>query len=135
MFSTLLRAFADATSVHIALLLVILDLVLGVLAAFKMGTFRLSYVADTAKTDILYKLFPYFLFFAAAHVAGGQDAVIPGLDVAFIADGIYVLIVGAWVGSILGSLYDLGLRPAPENVDRSPAAMLAGGENAAPPVG
>jgi Bacteriophage holin family len=127
MVGTWLREFASDTKVHVALLLVVIDFILGVAAAVKAGTFRMSYVADFARNDILFKLLPYFALYAAAIVAGHEDIVIPGLDFGVFAGAFYALIVAAWVGSILSSLTGFGLKIP----TRSPkaATALAGNEN------
>lgn len=133
-YGQLLHAFVDAQSVHVALGLIVLDFILGLLAAFKMGTFRLSYIADFAKTDVLFKLVPYFVLFAAA-MGGGDNGWGP-INADVLADSTFALICAAWGGSILSSLVDLGLRPSPPAGEKnSVKQMLAGGENAAPPVG
>lgn len=103
------NAFIHDTKVHIALLLVLLDFIFGVGAAFKLGIFRMSYVMDFMKNDILFKLVPYFALFAAAEFAGNEDMVIPGLDLGLIAGAAYAGLLAAWVGSILNSLAELRL--------------------------
>jgi phage-related holin len=122
-----LREFANDDKVHAALFLIIIDFVLGVIAAVRAGTFRMSYIADFARNDVLYKLLPYFALYAAALVAGSVDIVIPGLDFGVFAGAFYALIMTAWVGSILNSLTTLGLKIP----TKSPkvATALAGDEN------
>lgn len=108
-FGQLLSAFFHDAKVEAALAVVALDFVFGVLAALKAGKFRLSYVADFGRNDILFKLVPYFVLYSGALVAGSQDIVIPGIDLGVIAGAAYVGFMAAWVGSILSSLSDLGL--------------------------
>lgn len=130
MISTWLREFARDDKVHIALLLVAADFILGILAAFRAGNFRFSYVSDFLRNDILFKLLPYFGLYALALVAGHVSIVIPGLDFGFLAGTAYVALVAAISASILNSLYELKVIP------KKPQALVtavAGSENAAPP--
>lgn len=130
-FGNLLREFFADDKVGIALLLVALDFILGVIAAFKLGTFRLSYVADFARNDIAFKLFPYFTLYAGAVVAGQQHFLIEGLDIGLAAGAFYATIVAAWIGSITGSLLTIRNEPARSlSID-----VFLGAENAAPPKG
>lgn len=108
MLGAYLRVFMHDWKVHAILLLVVFDILFGVAAAFKTGTFRLSYVADSLRNDGL-KLFIYFMLYAGAIVAGGADIVIPGFDVGVIASGAWGLYTAALVGSILSSLRLLGV--------------------------
>jgi len=120
--------FAHDDKLIVALILVALDFILGIIAAIKMKTFRLSYISDFLRTDVAFKLVPWFAFYVLALVAGNVDIVIPGLDLGFIAGTIYVTIVAAWVGSILNSLKEIGF-PLTKEIP----ASLAGSENSAPP--
>lgn len=122
----LLQEFFHDDKVAVALLVIALDFVFGILAALKADIFRLSYVSDFLRNDVLFKLFPYFVLYAGAQVAGGADVVVPGLDMGLIAGAVYVVVIAAWVGSILNSLRTLGLF-------RSMTNEIAGEENAAPP--
>lgn len=121
-----LRTFALDDKVHILLILLMLDFILGVTAALRVGTFRLSYVADFMRNDVLFKLLPYFALYAASLVAGGVDIVLPGLDFGFVAGAAFITVTAAFVGSILASLKTLGLLRAAPN-------EIAGAENLAPP--
>ena len=114
----LLRALAEDDKVLALLVLVALDFVLGVSAAFVSKTFRLAFIADFLRNDVLSKLVPYFALWAASHVGG--DIEIPGLDVELIEDGAFGVIALALAGSVLGSLRVLGVLRAPD--------ALAGGE-------
>lgn len=117
-----LRAFAQDDQLHLALVLIALDLILGVGAAFKVGSFRLSYFADFAKTDLLGKVFPWFVLFAFGFASPAAD--IGGLSIEDIADGAWIAVVAALVGSITSSLAVFGV-PLP--------AALGAGEK--PPPG
>lgn len=125
MLGVWLRTFAHDGKVHVLLLLIVIDFILGVIAAFNVGTFRFSYVSDFLRNDILFKIIPYFTVYAASIVAGGVDIVIPGLDFGFISDSVFSLIVVALVGSIFSSLADLHLFKVP--------AAIGGSENTGPP--
>jgi hypothetical protein len=125
-FGQLLSHFFHDDKVVAALALVVVDLVLGVGAAVKLKTFRLSYFGDFGRNDILYKLLPYYVLYSAALLAGHETIVIPGLDLGVIAGSAYVVFMAQWVGSILNSLKELGIPvPLPQ--------YLAGSENDAPP--
>jgi len=100
--------FAD-TRTQIALLLVALDLVLGVIAGLVRGQFRLSFVADFARNDLLGKVVPFFGLYAGYLYAKHTDIVIPGLDLDVLMNGAWVLVSAALIGSLLNSLKDLGL--------------------------
>lgn len=119
-----LNAFVHDSKVHIALLLIALDFLFGVGAAVKMGVFRLSYIMDFLRNDILFKLLPYFALYWGAIIAGNEDFVIPGFDLGLIAGSIYVGLIAAWVGSILNSLAELRLPTGDQSLGRA----LAGDE-------
>ncbi len=135
-YGQLLHRFFEDDKVWIALLLVVLDFILGVAAAFKAKNFRLSYLADFARNDILFKLLPYFVVYSGAVVAGNQDFVIPGLDLGVLAGAFYAGLVIAWVGSITASLGELGfpIPGVPTAKSDAPVAESAfTGENVGPP--
>jgi hypothetical protein len=107
MFSNaLVEAFVDDPTVRLIGALVVLDFLLGTFAAFKSGTFRLSYFADAFRNDILGKVFPYYALWAAVHVSG-VDWSIGGLDI--IEESAGGIVIFALAGSVLNSLRDLGL--------------------------
>src|SRR4051794_40370510 len=116
---------ADA-QLQTLLVVIALDVVLGVLASFRLGTFRLAYLANFARNDLLGKVVPFLILDAAAQVAGGLNIIVSGLDLTNIAHGVFVLLTAAMIGSILGSLRDLGL------ASTIPAAL---GSATATPVG
>jgi hypothetical protein len=120
-----LHTFLNDTKVHIVFVLLILDFILGVIAAVAKGIFRLSYVSDFLRNDVIFKVIPYFTLYAAALVAGGE-AVVPGFDFGLISGAAYAILVAAFVGSILSSLRTLGLLKALPD-------LIAGPENHAPP--
>lgn len=130
MLRTWLQTFAHDNKVHVALILVAADLILGVIAAFKAGNFRFSYLADFLRNDILFKLLPYFAMYVLALVSGGVDIVIPGLDFGFLAGAAYATLVAAIGASILNSVYELKIIP---KKPQALALAVAGSENSAPP--
>jgi hypothetical protein len=106
----LLHSFVQGQEFQSVVLLVLLDFVLGVCAALKLGTFALSYVANFARNDVLSKVVPFFILNSAALVAGSHNMLsIPEFDLNNVKDAAYGVIVAAMVGSIVTSLADLGL--------------------------
>lgn len=104
--SGVLNAFVDDPTVRVIGVLVALDFVLGVLAAFYTRTFRLSFIADVFRNDVLGKVLPYYTLWAALHISG-IDWSIGGFDVIEEAAG--ATVIAALVGSVLNSLRDFGL--------------------------
>jgi hypothetical protein len=135
-----LQAFFVDMKFQVALVVIFVDFVLGVIAALKLGTFRLSYLGDFGRNDVLFKLVPWLVVYVAAEFAGHQQLVIPGVDLGVAAGAVYVAMLASWTGSILTSLAELGFDTA-----NAPAALAArygkfpswaaGPENAAPPKG
>jgi hypothetical protein len=109
----LIHSFVTDVQTKTVFAMIVLDLVLGVLAALKLGTFRLAFLANFARNDVLGKVIPFFALHSAALVAGEQNVVIPGFDISMISDAVFGLVAAAMVGSILGSLADLGLSAIP----------------------
>lgn len=128
MLNVWIHTFAHDKKIHIALLLIGIDLIVGVAAALKGGTFRLSYLADFMRNDILGKLIPYFVLYVLALVSGGTNIVIPGLDFGFLAGAAYATLVAAIGASIIASIRHLGLPGVPLTT-----ATVLGGENTGPP--
>lgn len=127
----LLQAFWNDGKVEVLVILVALDFVLGILAALKLGIFRLSYVADFLRKDVLFKMGAYLGLYAGAYYAGDADIVIDGLDLGVLAGSAYVVILAAMVGSILNSVRELGLVPGldpPPSADRSAVEMVTADE-------
>lgn len=105
--SQLIHLFAEDDKVRAIALLVLLDFVLGVIAALRLGDFRLGRVADFLRDDVLFKVVPYFALWAAARAAG--DLQIPGTDLGAITTGAFVIVAAALAASLAGSLRELGL--------------------------
>lgn len=101
--SQAVSALAHDDKLIYALILVAVDLVLGVAAALATRQFKLSYIADFARNDILNKLVPWGTLYVAAKFATGSDF----LGTA--ENAVYVIAIAAWVGSIIASLTALGL--------------------------
>lgn len=136
--SDALHALFVDMKLQIALVVIFVDFVLGVLAALKLGTFRLSYFADFCRNDILFKLAPWGVVYVASKFAGHQQLVIPGVDLGVAAGAVYVAVMASWTGSIINSLAELGFNTAAQartltaRYGAFPVA-LSGPENAAPP--
>lgn len=128
-FGQLLHQFFADDKLKIALVLVFIDFVLGVTAAVKLGTFRLAYISDLARNDVLFKLVPWFVVYAGALVAGQQSIVINGVTIGTAAGALYALVVAAIGASIANSLLQLGLGSGLGVTVRRVFAE----ENAAPP--
>lgn len=109
-----IQAFWNDGKVSVLVILIALDFLLGVVAAVRQHAFRLAYVADFLRKDVVFKIGGYLVLYAAAYFAGQADIVIDGLDMGVIAGAAYAVIVAAMVGSILNSLKEIGLEPAAE---------------------
>jgi hypothetical protein len=127
---TLLHEFFADDKLKIALIAIFLDFVLGCLAAVKMGNFRFAYVSDFLRNDVGFKLVPWFVLYAGAQVAGGQNLLIPGIDMGVVAGAAYATIIAAWTASILGSVNELRLAGGAQ---QTLGTALAAPENASPP--
>jgi hypothetical protein len=137
-YGQLLHSFVTDDKFLAAVIAVFVDFLLGIAASFRLGTFRVSYIADFMRNDVLFKLVPWFVLFAGAEVAGGADFIIPGLDMGVLATGVYVTIMAAWVGSIYSSLGDLGFNlPGTSTPPRAADRLVAplDGETMGPPHG
>jgi hypothetical protein len=129
----LLEKFWNDGKVDWLVLAVVVDFVLGVLAALKLGTFRLSYVADFLRKDVIFKLGGYLVLYAGAVYAGEAEILgIPEFDPGLLAGAAYAVVAAAFVGSILNSLRDLGLVPGvdppPPPAERDVKDMLTADE-------
>jgi len=107
--ASLIHSFVTDEQFKAVAAAIVVDLVLGVAAAVYLHTFRLTYLANFARNDVLGKVFPFFVLHSAAIVAGGTNVVIPGLDVGNLSDATFAIVLAALVGSILKSLADFGL--------------------------
>jgi hypothetical protein len=127
------QAFWNDGKVDVLIVLIAVDFLLGVIAALKSRTFRLAYIADFVRKDVVFKIGGYLVLYAASYFAGQADVVIDGLDMGVIAGAAFVVIVAAMVGSIFNSIKELGLAPGdtpPPKAPKQPtvAAMLTADE-------
>lgn len=106
----LLNQFVDDPTVILLSALVGLDVILGVLAALVRKTFKLVIISDFLRADVLGKLLPYYAVWAAVHVGG--DVMLG--DFGVIEESTGALAVAAVGASVLNSLNELRLRPAPQ---------------------
>ncbi len=125
MIAELASKFWNDGKVEILVLLVALDFFLGVIAALKLGTFRLSYVADFVRKDVIFKIGGYLLLYAGALYAGQADILISGLDLGVVAGAAYVVILAAMVGSILNSVREIGFSGDDPDTDPAPVQRNA----------
>lgn len=107
-----IHAFFADTRVQILFLLIALDLALGVVAALMAKDFRLVYVADFLRNDVLGKVVPFGVFYAGYKYAKNEDIIIPGVDLEVLMNGAWGIVLLALSGSLLGSLKGLGLLSA-----------------------
>lgn len=101
----LLDQFVEDPTVIALAVLVGLDVLLGVAAALKAGTFRFVLISDFLRADVLGKLLPYYAVWAAVHVSG--DVTLGDFGVVEETTG--ALAIAAVGASVLNSLRDLGL--------------------------
>ena len=99
-----IRSFFVDDRLAWVLLLLSLDFVLGAGGAILAGKFRLSYIADFARNDLLGKVFPWFVLYLGYKYAPSTDIIIPGFDLEVLMNAAWVALAAALVGSILASL-------------------------------
>lgn len=102
----ILHSFAGDTQVKAVVILIAADLVLGVLAAVKTNTFRLTYLSNFLRNDVIGKVLPWFALFAFGKTSG---AAVLGVDFGTIADAAFIGVAAALAGSLASSLADLGV--------------------------
>lgn len=88
----------------------VVDFVLGVLAAVRTGTFAFSYVSDFARNDVLGKVLPWFVVYAMDFFTHGASLFgVAGIDLTWgvVAAAMYGTIQIALLGSIASSLTQL----------------------------
>ena len=110
--TAILNSFAHDKQLGVVIMLIVADFILGVAAAAKLGTFRLTYLSNFAKNDLLGKVLPWFLVFAldkGSHAAG----IVGPIDWSQMNTAAFAVVTAAMVGSILSSVADLGLPSAP----------------------
>lgn len=112
-----IHAFFDDTRTQVILLAAAIDLLLGVLVAlWKTKNFRLSYLADIFRNDIIPKVLGFLVIYAGYLYAKNVDVVIPGLDLEILMNGAFGIITLALAGSILASVKQLGLSGLPDAI-------------------
>lgn len=102
-----INSFAHDKQLQAVLVLIVLDIVLGVIAAVKLGTFAFSKVAAFLKDDVLGKVVPWFAIFAAAKFAPAVDVL--GVDLNQVQTVFWAAVVVALVASLTASANDLGV--------------------------
>lgn len=112
------QEFAHDKQLQAVLVLIVVDIVLGVVAAVKLGTFAFSKLSAFLKDDVLSKVVPWFVIFAAAKFAPSVDVL--GIDLNQLQTVFWAAVVVALVASLTASAADLGV-----NLPRS----IATGEN------
>jgi hypothetical protein len=129
----LLERFWNDGKVDWIVLLVVLDFLLGVFVALKARTFRLSYIADFLRKDVIFKIGGYLVIYAGAVYAGEAEILgVPELDLGLLAGGAYAVVLAAMAGSIFNSVAELGLIPGGGGgedppVDPAPSGMSVKG--------
>lgn len=119
--TAILSSFAHDKQVGVVIALIVADFILGVGAAFKLGTFRLTYVSNFARNDLLGKVFPWFVVFAldkASHSAG----IVGPIDWGQANNVAFAAVTLAMAGSILSSLADFGVNLPVTLAGKAPAS-------------
>ncbi len=102
----ILHSFAGDKQVKAVVILIAADLILGVLAAAKLGTFRLTYISNFLRNDVVGKVLPWFALYAFGQTSGAS---VLGVDFGTIADAAFIGVTAALAGSLASSLKDLGI--------------------------
>lgn len=108
-FGALLDSFAHDDLLKAVLVLIVLDVLIGVIAAIvdKEQRFRFDRLGDFLLDDVLGKVFPWFILYAAAKVAPKVDVL--GVDLDAIQKAAWGIVVVVLVASLVQSLGQLGL--------------------------
>jgi len=121
------NSFAHDGYLQAVLVMIAVDLLLGVVASLKTHEFKFSWIAKFANDDLLGKVFPWFIVYAAAKYA--PNVAVLGIDLSSIEKVVFGLVAVALGGSMLSSLKDLGVPlPAPAKLPQ-----VFGGERKPPP--
>lgn len=125
-FGALLDSFAHDDLLKAVLVLIVLDILIGVVAAVidKEQRFRFDRLGDFLLNDVLGKVFPWFILYAAAKVAPSVDVL--GVDLDAIQKAAWGIVVVVLVASLVQSLGQLGLANIVNKVpglDASPKAV------------
>lgn len=109
----LLHQIAGDSQLQTILALIVADFVFGILAAWKLGTFQLSYVSNFLRNDIIPKALGWAALDAFAIVAGNQHLLLDQLNLTNLAHAAFGVVFLALAGSLLGSLTELGVPGIP----------------------
>jgi hypothetical protein len=128
--TAILSSFAHDKQLGVVISLIVADFILGVAVAFKFGTFRLTYVSNFARNDLLGKVFPWLVVFMLDKASAGAGIVGP-IDWGQANTVAFAAVTLAMAGSILSSLADFGVNlplalaghapPTATPVDQRPA--------------
>lgn len=112
----ILHTFANDKQLKAVAVLIVADLLFGVLASViaKDQHFSLAYIANFMRNDVLSKVVPWFALFALGKTS---SATVLGIDFGTLADGAWVGVSAALLGSLATSLGDLGV-PLPSPLQR-----------------
>ncbi len=124
-YQQVFHEFANDKQLWAVVILIVVDLILGVGAAFYKGTFALSKITGFLHDDVLGKVFPWFVLFAVAKFAPSVDII--GVDFNAIQTAAWALVLAALVASLTASLADFG-------VSFIPKALATGENEGAPPT-
>lgn len=126
-FGGIVNSFAHDGYFQAVLVLIALDVIIGIAASVKTKEFKFSWLAGFAQDDLLGKVFPWFVIYAAAKYA--PNVAVLGIDLSAIEKVVFAAVAGALGGSLLASLADLGLKvPAPSMLPK-----VFAGEREPPP--
>lgn len=112
--SQVVHSFVDDATFKAVVVLVLLDLVIGIIAAVKAGEFAFSKVSGFLKDDILGKVFPWFVIYAAWKWAPSVDVL--GVGLKEVQEAVFAGVVIALGASLTSSLADLGLNRLPKSL-------------------
>jgi len=108
-FQQVLNDFAHDTKLAVVVALIALDILFGSLAALRMKKFAWSYLGAFLKTDVLFKMVPWFALYAVSKYVPSNDAVGGIVSFGTLADSALVAVVGAILASIVSSAAEIGL--------------------------
>lgn len=114
-----LQSFIHDKQLNTVAILIAADLVFGILAAVKAGTFQFSYITQFLHDDVLAKVVPWLALFTFGKLDHGT--VIAGYGTwNDVSTGAFALVVAALTASLVKSFADLGV-PVP-----APVVSIAG---------
>lgn len=116
-----LTSFVHDDQLKLVAFLIAADFVLGVVAALKRNTFRLSYLSDFLRNDFLGKVVPWFFLFSFGKAANAYEIVGP-VGFGALSDAAFIAVTAALAGSILKSVSDFGIDMPEQIAGTDPAA-------------